>query len=468
VIVLYSSSEMTVDDPAFRRAVTDTLDALPLGVVTEVLTCYSTGSPDLVSVDHRSTYAVLQLSESDESARPAQLDVITQQLDAPGLTEQIGGLAAVNRDMSNQVSTDIGRAEALSLPALFVLLVLLLGGLAAASLPLLIGGLAILGAFTALRVITLFTGVPVFAINIVTLLRLGLAIDYGLFMVNRFREDLRRGNHTSVALRRTMATAGRTVALSGVTVAVALSGLLLFPQAFLRSMGFGGMAAVLIAMIGALTVLPAMLAVLGQRVDALSVRPIVRRLAPWTARPKPVGVRSMWFRIAHSVMRRPLVYALGIVTILLVLGSPFLRITFGGIDEQALPAGTESRVVAETLERDFAGAASHPAEIAVNFSGTADPEAQQAGLADYVQELRALDGVEDAVVTGAVPTSPGSGCHTAAIPCRPPREPLSRASGRCRHRQERLLCSVARPRSWSTSWTASARSCPGWDSWWLP
>ena len=174
------------------------------------------------------------------------------------------------------------------------------------------------------------------------MLGLGLAIDYALFVVSRFREELRaRCRRTESALARTMATAGRTVAFSGLTVAISLASLLLFPQVFLRSMGFGGMAAVLVAMIGALTVLPALLAVLGHRVDSLRM-PVPRA----AARRRPGGgpsTRGAWSRLAHTVMRRPVVYVAVIVPLLLVAGLPFLRVEFGGVDHRALPAGTESR-----------------------------------------------------------------------------------------------------------------------------
>ena len=401
LVVLYTSATATVDDPAYKNAVTQTIDALPADTVTHSVTFFSTSSPALVSDDRESTYAVLQLSAPDEDARRApNSEASRSDLAAPGLTVQTGGAAAVNRDINEQVATDIGRAEGLSLPAVFLLLVIMLGGLAAAGLPLLVGGLAILGALTAIRLLTLFTDVSVFAVNIVTLLGLGLAIDYGLFMVNRFREELRRGQDVPHALSRTMATAGRTVAVSGVTVALALSGLMLFPQVFLRSMGFGGMAAVLIAMIGALTVMPAMLAVLGHRIDSLSVRPLIRRIAPWTGRPHDAEHPGAWHRIARSVMRRPVVYLVGIVTVLLILSAPFLRVSFGGISEKALPEGTQSRVVAEIIETDFVGAPSAPAELAVIFDGSADDPGVAAELSSYVQEVSSIPGVQDAEVTG--------------------------------------------------------------------
>ena len=167
------------------------------------------------------------------------------------------------------------------------------------------------------------------------MLGLGLAIDYALFVVSRFREEIRSGKDTEQALRATMSTAGRTVAFSGLTVAISLASLLFFPQVFLRSMGFGGMAAVLVAMVGALTVLPALLAVLGPKVDSLRV-PFLRRRRATDPDAAPHGA---WYRLARSVMRRPVVYVAVIVPVLLLAGLPFLRVEFGGVDHRALPAG---------------------------------------------------------------------------------------------------------------------------------
>src|SRR5215218_7268268 len=350
VVVLYSSDDLTVDDPAFRDAVTGTLDALPDDAVVGAVTYYGTQDERFVSEDRRATYAVLELADLGEG-RGEVLEQIRGELDAPGLITQVGGPLAIDRDINDRVSSDIARAETISMPILLVLLVIIFGSVAAASLPLAIGVTAILGAFTALRAFALFTDVSIFAVNIVTITGLGLAIDYGLFVVSRFREEIRRQPDVETALARTMATAGRTVAVSGITVAISLAGLLIFPQVFLRSMGFGGMSAVLIAMLSALTLLPALLAILGPKVDALSVRPWLRRLF----RRAPAATTSdhgAWYRVAQTVMRRPVLITV-VVGVLVALALPFLRVQFGGIDERALPAGTESRVVAETIKADF-------------------------------------------------------------------------------------------------------------------
>jgi RND superfamily putative drug exporter len=405
IVVLYSSATATVDDPAFRTAVTGTLEALPKDAVLSATSFWSTHSPALVSRDRHATYAVLTLKNGDDD-----LARVEKSLAAPGLQTRIGGNRVVNHDINSKVSADIGRAESISMPILLVLLVIIFGSLAAASLPLAIGGTAILGAFTALRGFTSFTDVSVFAVNVVTIMGLGLAIDYGLFMVSRFREEIRRRPGTGKdgveeALARTMATAGRTVAVSGITVAVSLAGLLIFPQVFLRSMGFGGMSAVLIAMLAALTLLPALLAMLGRRVDSLSVRPLFRRLfrrpPPTVSAAAAEDRHGLWYRIAHSVMRRPVLYSVVVVAVLVGLALPFLRVQFGGIDVRVLPAGTESRLVSETIDRDFAGAPATPITAIVTLPDPVRSPSGGAALQAYVRRVSALPGVDGATVTGA-------------------------------------------------------------------
>ncbi|MGX5657113.1 MMPL family transporter [Geodermatophilus nigrescens] len=393
VVVLYRSDDLTVDDPAYAEAVSGSLAALPAGLVERTTTWFDGGAPPLVSDDRRSTYAVLTLA-GDADARTQALEAIEDDLAAPGLEVSVGGAATVERDINDRVGADIARAEMISLPVLAVLLVVVFGSLAAASLPLAIGVTAILGAFTALRVVSLFTEVSVFAVNIVTILGLGLAIDYGLFVVSRFREEVRRRASVEEALARTMATAGRTVAVSGVTVALSLAGLVVFPQVFLRSMGFGGVAAVLVAMLAALTLLPALLAVLGPRVDALSL--------PWHRRAvATVPGRGWWERVARGVMRRPVLVTVAVVGLLVVLALPFLRVQFGAIDVRVLPAGTESRVVAETIDEEFPTSPSGPVTAVVSLADPVDSPAGAAALESYVADVAALPQVEGATVTGA-------------------------------------------------------------------
>ena len=408
VVVLYTSKDMTVSSPAYRSAVTDSLSRLPRSRVEAAATYWSTGSRQFVGADGRITYAVLDLTGGSDAAKIKSFDAIQGSLAAPGLTVRAGGQIPTEAAISKEVTSDIGRAEAISMPILLLLLLFIFGSLAAASLPLAIGGIGILGSFAALRLLTLATSVSIYSINITTILGLGLAIDYGLFMVGRFREELNRqpgtvrggsggsspGASTADALARTMATAGRTVAVSGVTVAMALASLLLFPEVFLRSMGYGGVATVLVDMLAALTVMPALLAVLGPRVNALRVR----RSA---GRPKADEASGGWYRLARSVMRRPVAYAAVIVVVLLALGTPFLKISWGGTDARDLPAAATARVVTQTLSRDFPGNSTAPIESLVQFSGpVATSPLRQAELAAYVSHVRGVPGVAGARLTG--------------------------------------------------------------------
>jgi trehalose monomycolate/heme transporter len=394
VVVLYSSPDQTVRSPGFRAAVTGTLAALPHAVVLSYETYWSTRSPQFISTSGRETYAVLELAGSTDDARQASYDAIKNELGAPGLRTQVGGPVPTYEAISKEVTSDIGRAEGFSLPALLIVMLVIFGSLAAASLPLAIGGIAILGSFTALRLLTLITPVSIYSINITTILGLGLAIDYGLFMVSRFREELHRQATTADAVARTVATAGRAVAVSGITVALALASLMLFPETFLRSMGYGGVATVLVDMIAALTILPALLAVLGPRVNALRIRRTVRR-------PPVAEGQGAWYRLASSVMRRPVLYAVPIVIVLLALGSPFLRVTWGGTDATVLPAGAPARVVTEALNRDFPDNPTAPIESVVQFGGpVAGSPARSAQLAAYVGRLDRVAGITGAQVTG--------------------------------------------------------------------
>jgi trehalose monomycolate/heme transporter len=395
VVVLYRSPVLTVRDPAYRAAVTRSLAALPTGKALSYQTYWSTGSALFAGRGRHETYAVLRLAGADDAAQLKTYQAISGKLGAPGLTERVGGQIPTELAINDEVKADIGRAEGISMPALLILLLVIFGSLAAASMPLAIGAIGILGSFAALRLLTLVTDVSIYSINITTILGLGLAIDYGLFMVARFREELRSRPSVEDALARTVATAGRTVAVSGVTVAVALAGLMLFPEMFLRSMGYGGVATVVVDMLAALTVMPALLAVLGYRVNALRIRR--RRAAPAPAADEASGA---WYRIARSVMHRPVAYVAVIVVLLLALGSPFRSITWGGTDARALPVNAAPRVVSEALASDFPANATTPIEAVVTFAGPADAAARQAALAGYLTRLRHVPGLVAGQVTG--------------------------------------------------------------------
>jgi uncharacterized membrane protein YdfJ with MMPL/SSD domain len=393
VVVLYRSATETVHDASYRRAVTSTLAALPRDKVLSIQTYWTTGSARFAGSGGHETYAVLRLAGSDDAAQMKTFQSISGKLHAPGLTEYTGGQIPTEQAVNDQVKSDIGRAEGLSMPVLLILMLIIFGSLAAASLPLAIGGIAILGSFAALRLLTLATDVSVYSINITTILGLGLAIDYGLFMVARFREELRGQPSVEEALARTVATAGRTVAVSGVTVALALASLMLFPEMFLRSMGYGGVATVAVDVLAALTVMPGLLAVLGPRVNALRIRRRARRA--------PAADSGAWYRIAHSVMRRPALYLVVIVAGLITLGLPFRHITWGGTDARVLPESSAPRVVADALARDFPANSTTPIESVIQFRGPVTAAPERAALASYVARADRIPGVITAQVTGA-------------------------------------------------------------------
>ncbi len=394
VVILYRSAAMTVSDPGYRQAVTAALDGLPRADVARVTTYWSSGSPSLVSTDRHATYAVLQLTGADDAARHTTYDAIKTgltpaSLAASGVRATVGGNVPTEVAINSEVTADIAKAEGFSMPVLLILLMVIFGSLAAAALPVAIGGVAILGSFTVLRLLTMTTTVSIYSVNITTILGLGLGIDYGLFMVTRFREELHRQPTVEQAVARTVATAGRTVAVSGVTVAVALTSLMLFPEDFLRSMGYGGVATVAVDMLAALTVLPALLAVLGPRVNALRIRRSVRH-------PVRDETSGAWYRVAHSVMRRPVVYVTVIVIGLLALGAPFLHISWGGTDARTLPAASAVRQVSDVLDAQFPANSTAPVEALVTGARAASP----AGLASYLHRIEAIPGVTGAQVTG--------------------------------------------------------------------
>ncbi|MEV4760425.1 MMPL family transporter [Micromonospora sp. NPDC049559] len=391
LLVLYSSPTATADQPAFRDPVTATLARVrDRPEVAGVTDWYETGAPALLSTDRHATYAVLRLRATEEDGKSAAFARLRPALDAPGVRTEVGGNVAFLHQANEQTTRDITRAETLSMPVLLVLLILIFGGLVAASTPLLIGGLAILGAFVAVRLLSMVTDISIFAINVITLIGLGMAIDYALFVVSRFREELAAGRDTPAAIARTMATAGRTVMVSGLTITLAMASLLTFPLSFLRSMGLGGMAAVLVAMLASLTVLPALLAVLGPRINAGRV-PL-----PWRRR-GTAATGGGWARVAHSVMRRPVRYVVGVVALLALLAAPFLRIDFGGFDERVLPADAQPRVVAERIGAEFSAATVAP--IGVLVSGAPADRAQ--AFADRIEQVPGVTGVRVSASRGA-------------------------------------------------------------------
>ena len=398
VIVLMSSETLKATDADFESAAQALLARLQARPeVRSVSSYYSTQSAQLLSRDGHETFAVVQLTAQDESAKEQDFKTIQPLITSPTLHIMTGGNVAVNVAMNKQVGADLERAEMITFPIVALLLLIVFGGLVAASLPLLVGGVAILGAFAILRVVASITDVSIFAVNVVTILALGLAIDYSLFVITRFREELAsNGGDTRAALERTMSTAGRTVLFSGLTVSTSLLGLLLFPQVFLRSMGEGAIAATLVALLASLTLLPTMLALLGSRVNALSMQRLLRRGRSARRERGANEVSGFWYRLSETVMRRPIPVVLSVVAILVALGLPFLRISFSTPDVKLLPANQDARIVSERLSGDFAQQGNAQLVIVVATQGDVLSATNLANLDSYVRSISRIPGVVSA------------------------------------------------------------------------
>ncbi|MEU8007776.1 MMPL family transporter [Catellatospora sp. NPDC049111] len=401
ILALYSSDGLTYDQPAFSGAVTAVATELSgRPEIASVVGAHTPGVPGrFTSTDGHATYLAIQLRDGDENSKLDDLAALRDDLAADGLHTEIGGLIPFLDDANTRINDDITKAELISLPILLVLLVFIFRGLVAAATPLFVGVLAVLGAFIAVRLLAQVTDVSVFAVNIITMLGLGMAIDYALFVVSRFREELAAGRSPADAVAHTLATAGRTVLVSGLTVALALASLLIFPMDFLKSMAWGGMAAVLVAMLAALTALPALLAVLGPKINALRVP-----LPKWfQARPAGEGG---WARIARSVMSRPVLYALGVAAVLALTATPFLRAQFGGFDERVLPAGTESRTVTERIAVEFPGGSAAPISVLILGPGADTMLARVKAVPNVPGAMIAAQKGDATLITASYPGEP--------------------------------------------------------------
>jgi trehalose monomycolate/heme transporter len=388
VVALYRSKTLTADDPAFKAEVDKTLAGIPHGTTTAVLTAWETGDPGMISTDRHAVQVLVSLAGDTQNEQADSNDLVMPALKRTrgDLTADLAGPWSVYTGVNETVSADLARAEAITLPIVLILSLLIFGSLVAASMPVLVGAFSVLGALAVVRLITLFGEVSVFSINVISLLGMGLAIDYALFIISRFREELAvlpddDPDAAKSAMRATLRTAGRTVLFSGFTVAAAMSALLVFPQNFLRSLGYGGIAAVLVGVLTALTVLPAVLLLLGRRIDA-------GRL-PWR-RGRPVAVDNIhgaWARLAHAVMRRPAVVALGVVVGLVLLASPFLGVKWGSVDYRVLPPDQPAHVAAVKLNTEF-GQERSTANVLLDTTDQQD-------VAGYVSRVSALPGVLD-------------------------------------------------------------------------
>ncbi|HEV7680465.1 MAG TPA: MMPL family transporter [Candidatus Dormibacteraeota bacterium] len=411
IVLLVTAKSGTVTDPVVAQAGANVARRLAgdPGVV-DVTSFWSTPpQPSLASRDGRQAL-VTGRATGDENTTRATAERIAAGFDGSSgpVTVTAGGTAVAQAEIVSQSAADLHRAELITVPITGVLLVLLFGSAVGAMLPLVVGGVAIVGTLFLLRLLTGVTDVSIFALNVTTGMGLGLGVDYSLLIVSRYREELRAGRARERALMRTLQTAGRTVLFSAVTVAIALASLAVFPIAFLRSFAYAGVGVVALAALGAVVVLPAVLHILGPRIE-------MGRLPS-----RGGGDGRFWYRRAHAVMRHPVLVAVGVVVILAVMGSPFLRISLGDDDERILPPTAAARVVGDALRSNFADNPSSRLAVVAAQAAGADASAVRsyALLLSAVPNVARVDAaaghfaggrqVAPADATAAVFTAPGA------------------------------------------------------------
>lgn len=377
--------------------------------VASVVGYYDTRSPAFVSRDGRSTYFTVALkTTADKAAQEAGADIAEQLSAHRGVL--VGGPAVAQEQVNKQVETDLRMAEMLAFPLLFLLSLLFFRSLVASLLPLMIGGLAIVGTFLILRIASEFASISIFALNLTTALGLGLAIDYSLFIVSRYREEIAKDGPGLPAMRRVLASSGRTVFFSSLTVAAALASLLVFPQRFLYSMGLGGSLVALFAATISLTVLPAVLTLLGTRVNAGAPKFLQRR-AEADARPAQAG---FWYRLSRFVMRRPIPVATLSALFLILLGLPFLGIKFNTVDPTVLPSSASARQAYDTVSERFPPYHETPIWVDLEGGGPKAPAHFAAavrrvgGVAEVLPPQRLAPGVTALQVVSAHPFASGA------------------------------------------------------------
>jgi putative drug exporter of the RND superfamily len=383
LVFLVTARSGTVDDPAVGAAAEELTRKLAAEKrVARAVSYWSLGSPPpLRSEDGRQALVLVSLRGSEDQVQEAARDLSPKYgHDSGPITVRVGGFAEVFRQVNHEVEADLLRAELIAFPITLLLMILVFGSLVAAGLPLVVGAIAIVGTFLVLLIVSSLTEVSIFALNLTTGLGLGLAIDYSLFIVSRYREELHNGLAPHNAVVRTVQTAGKTVSFSALTVAVALAALLVFPLAFLRSFAYAGIGVALLAGVGAVVSLPALLAVLGPRVNSLR---LLRR------DPKPVG-EGVWHRIAMIVMRRPVPIAVAIIALLILLGLPFLRIQFGLPDDRVLPSSASSRQVQDDIRTRFVSNEALTLQVVATHIG--DPGARADEIDRYAVALSRAPG----------------------------------------------------------------------------
>ncbi|MFA7323366.1 MAG: MMPL family transporter [Candidatus Nanopelagicales bacterium] len=343
--------------------------------VQEVISYWTSGgAPQLRSADSRTGQIIVVAKDGADFEGIAS--TLTREFSGnhDGLMIHVGGYQPVANAITSDITKDLATAESIAIPITVIVLIFVFGSLVAAGLPFLVAAGSVLGSFAILYGITYLTDVSIFALNLITGLGLALGIDYSLLIINRFREELKAGRATSLAVANTVATAGKTVFISGLIVATTLASLALFPQYFLKSFAYAGMTAAILAIAGALTALPAALAVLGPRVNKLKVR-------RGDLAPKDTGA---WASISRWVMKRPVPVIIATVTALLVMAIPAFSAAFAEVDDRWLPANDPAAVASQVLRDQFTGQAGDPYEVVL----TSTPAAQE--ISNYASQLSTL------------------------------------------------------------------------------
>ncbi|MEJ5927788.1 MMPL family transporter [Corynebacterium sp. H128] len=385
VILMFEAPEgATLDDPAAFQAIqthlTQLKDQNP-DQVAHVTSYFDKKNAKLITADHRTAFAAIGLKGDGEqtlkSFRAVEDKLTPQQLPA-GVTTEVAGATAVADALDSGMAGDIKRAEIFALPLVALLLLLVFGSVVSASMPLIVGLLSIAGSLGVLSILASQAQVNVFAQSVVTLLGLGLAIDYGLFMVSRFREEMALGRDTKTAVANTTATAGQTVVFSALMVVVALSGLFVFPQAFLKSIAYGAISAVGLAAFLSITVLPALFGMLGKNIDKFAIRSTTRDESKWES--------TLWARIPAWSMKHAKLVTVGLVGLLLAMTFPLVGVKFGGINETYLPPSNETRVTQAKFDEQFPEFRTEPIKLVVTG-------ADNAQLVEVYQQANAIEGL---------------------------------------------------------------------------
>ena len=402
LIVILTDPEGEAASGAFQGTVAESVAALAEEpMVSEILTYADVGDPSFVSRDGTMTFALVRLDEQVEDAVD-DAEHLAGLVDAPaGVEVVVTGIPLVQHEFNQAIEEDLFRAEVISLPIAMLILLAVFGTLVGAALPVVIAGLALPSAMAVIGLLAGVTEMSIFVTNVATMIGLALSIDYSLFTVSRFREELRH-RPVAEAVEHTMATVGKAVAVSGIAVAIGLSSLTVFESAALRSMGIGGVVTVLSTLVFGLTVLPALLGMLGHRVNRLRI-PLPSSLRLIEDDPVAADARQghgVWARIARAVMRHPVAIATPFLILLILAGLPFFAIqlsTGGNLDDLPPSPGVAGFRI---LEDEFPGGGSNPIDVAVRYEepiapdGALDP-AFVAGLEAYEADLAAVEHVTE-------------------------------------------------------------------------